>query len=69
MKQNGAQSPYPLHILNNKYEYGPINNTMCFLNQVNNDPLPIPFEQFYMQSHYHHNIMVPEQYTGERNPV
>jgi len=43
-KQKGAQSTYTLHILNNKYEYGPINNTMCLLNQVNKGPLPIPFE-------------------------
>jgi len=69
IKQNGAQSAYVLHILNNKYEYGPINNTMYLLSQVNKGPSPVPFEQFYMQSHYHHNIMVPEQYTGERNPI
>ena len=34
IKQNGAQSAYTIHILNTKYEYGPINNTMCSLNQV-----------------------------------
>jgi len=37
---------------------------MCLLNQVNEGPFPVPFEQFYMQSHYHHNIMLAEQYEG-----
>jgi hypothetical protein len=27
IKHNELQSAYPLHILNNKHEYGPINNT------------------------------------------
>jgi hypothetical protein len=69
IKQNGPQSAYALHILNNQYEYGPINNTICLLKQDNKGPLSIPFELFYMQWHYNHNIMVPEQNTGERNPI
>ena len=32
-------------------------------------PLLIPFERFYIQSRYHHNKLVPEQNTGERNPL
>ena len=28
IKQNNPQLPYALHILNNKQEYGPINDTM-----------------------------------------
>jgi len=61
VKNNGAQSYY---ILNKKYEYGPIYTTMCLFNIVKRGPLPMPFEQFYMQSHYQHNIMVAEQYEG-----
>jgi hypothetical protein len=33
IQQNSLQSLYALHILNNKYEYGPINNTVSFLKQ------------------------------------
>jgi hypothetical protein len=48
IQQNNLQSVYALHILNNKYEYGPINNTASFLRQVNKGPLLIPFEQVYI---------------------
>jgi len=48
IQQNNLQSTYALHILNNKYEYRPINNTVFFLKQVNKGPLLIPFEQLYI---------------------
>jgi hypothetical protein len=48
IQQNNLQSAYALHILNNKYECGPINNTVSFLKQVNKGPLLIPSEQLYI---------------------
>lgn len=54
-----------LYILNNKHEYGPINNIMFLLKQVNKDPLLHSFEQFYIQLYYHHNRLIPKQNTGE----
>jgi len=69
-KQNDPQSAYALHILNNKQAYGPVNNTTSLLKQVlKKGPLLIPFERFYIQSHYHHNQLVWEQNTEERNPM
>jgi hypothetical protein len=41
---NELQSAYPSHILNNKHEYGPINNTMTSLKHINKATLLIPFE-------------------------
>jgi hypothetical protein len=29
----------------------------------------IPYEQLYIQSHHHHKQLIPEQYTGEYNPM
>jgi hypothetical protein len=28
-----------------------------------------PLERFYIQSHYHHNILIPEHNTVARNPM
>jgi len=69
-KQNDPQSAFALHILNNKQAYGPVNNTTSLVKQVKKKgPLLILFERFYIQSHYHHNQLVLEQNTGERNPM
>jgi len=38
MKQNGPQSVYAFYFLNNTHEYGPIDNIMPLLKQV--DPSP-----------------------------
>jgi hypothetical protein len=68
-KQNDPQSAYAIHILNNKQAYEPVNNTTSSLKHVKKGPLLIPFERFYIQSHYHHNQLVLEQNTGDRNPM
>jgi hypothetical protein len=64
IKQN-----YALHVLNNNHEYGPINTTTSFLTQITKTPLLIPYEQHYIQSHYSHKELIPEQNTGENNPL
>jgi hypothetical protein len=29
----------------------------------------IPYEQLYIQSHHHHKQLIPEQHSGEYNPM
>jgi hypothetical protein len=69
IKHNELQSAYPLHILNNKHEYGPINNTKTLLKHINKTTLLIPFEQLYIQSYHHHRELIPEQHIGKHNPI
>jgi len=38
---------------------------MSLLKPVNKGPLLNPFEEFFIQSYYHHNKLIPEQNTGE----
>jgi hypothetical protein len=64
-----TQSAYALYILNNKHEYGAINNTMFLLEQVNKGPLLNRFEQFHIRLYYHRNKHTPEQNKAERNPM
>jgi hypothetical protein len=64
IKQNDPQSAYTLHILNTTHEYGPI-NIMSLLKHINKGPLLNSSEEFYIQSHYHHNKLIQKQNTGE----
>jgi len=54
MKHNEPQSHYPLHILNNKHEYGLIEDTMTILKHIDETTLLIPYKQLYIQSYHHH---------------
>jgi hypothetical protein len=62
------QSAYALHILNNGHEYGPMHNTMKLLKQINKTKFLISYEQLYIQPHYHHKQLIPEQ-NSEHNPL
>ena len=36
---------------------------------VNNPNLLIPYEQYYIQTLYREDKLIPEQYPGETNPL
>jgi hypothetical protein len=42
---------------------------MELLKQINKTKFLIPYEQLYIQSHHHHNQLIPEQNSGEYNPM
>jgi len=42
---------------------------MALLKQITKTSLLIPYEQFYIQSHYYHKELIVEQNTGENNPM
>jgi hypothetical protein len=69
VRNNNPQSAYAQHILNNKHEYGPIDNTMSLLKQINNTSMLLPYEQLYIQTLQHHKQLILEQSTGEQNPL
>jgi hypothetical protein len=69
MRHIQPQSAYALHILNNKHEYGPIDNTMTLLKYINKTSLLLPYEQLYIQSHHQHKQLISEQYIGKHNPI
>ena len=69
IKNNDPKSAYALHILNNRHEYGKINDTMSLLKPINEPQLLLPFEQMYMQALNHNNELIPEQQPNESNPL
>jgi hypothetical protein len=42
---------------------------MELLKQINKTKFPNPYEQLYIQSHHHHTQLIPEQDSGEYNPM
>jgi hypothetical protein len=51
VEQNNPRSAYALHVINNKHEYSPINDTVKILKHINKTTLLIPLEQLYIQSY------------------
>ena len=69
IRYNNPQLAYALHILQNQHEYGPMNSTMTLLKPLNNPSLLLPYEQYYIQSLHQAGRLIPEQSTGETNPL
>jgi hypothetical protein len=69
IKNNNPQSAFALRILNNRHEYGPIDEIMTLLKNVKHTPSLIPYEQFFIQAHHQQNILIAEHNPGEHNPV
>jgi hypothetical protein len=42
---------------------------MELLKQINKTKFIIPYEQLHIQSHHHHKQLIPEQNSGEYNPM
>jgi len=69
IRNNNPQSAYAQHILQNQHEYIQMNSIITLLKPLNNPNLLIPYEQYYIQTLYWENKLVPEQYPGETNPL
>jgi len=69
IKNNDPRSPYALHILNCRHEYGNFDETMNLFKQVNTPTLLLPYEQMYIQLFPHNNELIPEQHLNEHNSM
>jgi len=69
IKNNNPQSAYALHVLQNRHEYGPLNQTMHLLKPINSTSSLIPYERFYIQSLHQGKKLIPEQSPGDPNPL
>ena len=52
IRHSNPQSAYAQHILNNRHEYGPTNNTMALLKHINKTSLLLPDEQLHIHTHH-----------------
>jgi len=69
IRNNDPQSAYALHILKNKHEYGPMNDTMTLLKYEQRTPMLIPYAQLFIQTYHRNGLLLPEQHIGDANPL
>jgi len=69
IKNNDPQSAYALHILQNRHEYGPLEDIMTLIKPIRNANLLIPYEQLLIQTTHKEGNLISEQKHGEHNPL
>jgi hypothetical protein len=69
IKNNDPRSAYALHILNNRHEYGNIEDTMTLLKVIDKQTLLLPTEQLCIQTLHNNKELSPEQIPNEPNPL
>jgi len=69
IKHNDPQSAYALHILNNRHEYGTMEDTMTLLKYIPNPTMLLPAEQLFIHSHHYNKQLIQEQQAHDNNPL
>jgi hypothetical protein len=69
IKNNDPRSAYTLHILNNRHEYGNIEDTMTLLKGIDKQTLQLPTEQLYIQTLHNSKELISELIPNEPNPL
>jgi len=69
ISSNLPQSAFAQHILQNQHEYGQIISIMTSLKPLSSPGMLLPYEQYYIQIVHQEGNLIPEQYSGETNPL
>jgi phage antirepressor YoqD-like protein len=70
IRNNNPTSAYALHILQNRHEYGQINETMTLLHPEHRRTRLLLYEQYYMHAQHKNNKIIPEQIINTHiNPL
>ena len=60
---------YAQHILNNRHEYGTMDNLMTLLKPIYNQHLLTTYEQYYIHFFHKHGNLISEQSPRSPNPL
>ena len=69
IRTNIPLSAYALHVLQNRHEYGTIEDTLQLLKTCRKGTRMNCWETLYMQVFHQHKILITEQQIGELNPL
>ena len=69
IRTNNLQSAYATHILQNRREYGPKNDTLQLLKACSKGTRMNCWETMYIQKLHQRNILITEQQVHEPNPI
>jgi hypothetical protein len=56
-------------MLQNRHKYGTLTDTVSLLKPVLNAAMLIPYEKLCVQTFHHNGKLIPEQCSGEPNPL
>jgi predicted GIY-YIG superfamily endonuclease len=68
IRNNNPQSAFAQHILNNRHEYGKMDEIMTMLKTIKHRPSLITYEQFFIQAYHKQNKLITEQNPSKHNP-
>jgi len=69
IKNNNPKLAYAQHILNNRHEYGTMDNLMPLLKPIHNQHLLTTYEQYYIHFFHKHGNLISEQSPRSPNPL
>ena len=69
IKTNDPKSAYALHVLNNRHEYAPIQNSMELIKICKKGWRMNTTENFYIQVFHQQGLLINELYQGEETPL
>jgi hypothetical protein len=69
IKNNNPTSAYATHLLNNRHEFGPTEETLKLLIPCTKGTRMNCWESLLIHIHHNNNILIPEQKVTETNPL
>ena len=69
VRTNNPQSAYATHILQNRHEYGPSNETLQLLKACNKGSRMNCWEAMFIQRYHRRGELITEQQLYENNPL
>jgi len=69
IKNNNSTSAYAMHILDNRHEFGPVQETLKLLKPSSKGSRMDCWESLFTHLHHKHNILIAEQQANDTNPL
>jgi hypothetical protein len=69
IKNNNPISAYAMHILHDRHQYGPADETLNLLKPCNKGTKMNCWEVLYMNMHYKQGLLISEQQVMDTNPL
>ena len=69
IRNNNPLSPYAMHILHNRHQFGPADETLKLLTSCNKDIKMNCWEALYMNMHYKQGLLISEQQVTDTNQL
>ena len=69
IRNNSSTSAYATHILDNRHEFGPAEETLKLLKPCSKGSRMDCWESLFIYLHHRHNILIDEQQTNYNNPL